>query len=45
MTFIFQQVRGQGVRWVESDRNNNGVDTPGLYWAKDPCNANYGEPW
>jgi hypothetical protein len=35
MTFIFTLVRGQGIRWVEKSRNNNGVDTPALYWGND----------
>ena len=44
MTFIFTQVRGNGVRWVESNRNNNGINTPALFWGTDPCADEYPSP-
>jgi hypothetical protein len=31
MAFIFGHMSGQGSRWVESSRTNNGVATPALY--------------
>ena len=30
MSILFSHVSGSGTRWVESFRNNNGVDTPAL---------------
>jgi hypothetical protein len=44
MTFIFTLVSGRGIRWVDKSRNNNGVDTPALYWGNDPCADDYPAP-
>jgi hypothetical protein len=43
-TFFFSQIRGSGVRWVESSSTNNGVNTPALYWGNDPCTDDYPQP-
>ena len=44
MTFIFTLINGRGVRWVEAQRTNNGVNTPALYWGNDPCADDYPAP-
>lgn len=31
MGFLFGHMSGNGVRWVESSRANNGIDTPALF--------------
>ena len=33
MSILFSHVSGSGTRWVESFRNNNGIDTPALQYT------------
>jgi len=44
ITLIFTQIRGLGSRWVEASRNNNGIDTPALFYGSDPCAASNPDP-
>jgi hypothetical protein len=44
MTFILGHLAGEGSRWVETSRENNGIQTPALQWVFDRCEALYEAP-